>query len=96
MNGGPTKVRNNMPAWDIEKTRLQEARRKRRIFDVSSEETEDLKVITEARAKLERMRGSFNAVCFQRAMLGETRCHADFQMTGETRSSERQLKRRDR
>ena len=34
----------NMPVWDIEKTRLQEARRKRGIFDVSSEETEDLKV----------------------------------------------------
>ena len=41
-------------AWDDEQTRLQEVRRKRGNFDVPSEDIEYLKVISEARAKLER------------------------------------------
>ena len=40
--------------WDDEKIRLQEVRRKRGIFCVSSEYTEYHKVISEARAKLEK------------------------------------------
>ena len=42
-------------AWDEEKIRLQEeARRKRGVFDVSSKDPANLKVISEARTKLER------------------------------------------
>ena len=40
--------------WDEEKTSLQHARRRKGIFDVSSEDTEYLKVISEARATLEK------------------------------------------
>ena len=43
-NGRPTRVR---------ETRLQEARRKRGIFDVSSEDTEHHKAISQARTKIE-------------------------------------------
>ena len=38
----------DIAAWDEEEIRLQEARRKRGIFDVSSEDTEHLKVICDA------------------------------------------------
>ena len=56
MKNGPDDQRNNeqeeRAAWDEEKTRLQETHRKRVIFNVSSEDTEYLTVITEARPKL--------------------------------------------
>ena len=48
-------------AWDEAKTGFQEARRRRRNFDVPSEDTEYLKVISEARATV---RGSFNCRVF--------------------------------
>ena len=41
-------------AGDDEKTRLPEACRKKVIFDVSSQDTQYLKVISEARAKVEK------------------------------------------
>ena len=42
----------DIASWDEEETRLREARRKRRFFDVSPEDTDDLKVISDAQTKL--------------------------------------------
>ena len=67
------KNREEIAAWDEAKTRLQEARQKRRNFDVSSGGTEYLKVISEPRASNTRnMRGSLDAVYFQTGMLRQT------------------------
>ena len=52
--------------WDEEKTRLQHACRKRGNIDVSSEDTEHLKVISEGRVKLEKCVDPFDAVHSQR------------------------------
>ena len=46
--------RRNKNEWSEAKTRLQEASRTRGIFDVSPEDTEYLKVISEARAELKK------------------------------------------
>ena len=48
------KKQEEIAAWDEEETRLQEARRKREIFRILSEAEEYLKVISDARAKLEK------------------------------------------
>ena len=48
------KKQEEIASWDDEKIRLQEARRKRGIFDVSSEDAAYFKVISDSRAKLER------------------------------------------
>ena len=43
----------DIAAWDEVKTRMQGSRRNQGIFDFTSEDTENLKVISEAQAKLE-------------------------------------------
>ena len=79
-----------MSAWSDEETRLQEALRQRGIDDVSSEDTEFLKVVSEARAKLEMCVVASMPCSSQRGMLREIRRCADIQILGEPRSYERQ------
>ena len=50
-------------ACDDVKIRMQHARRKRGIFDVSSEDTAHTKVISRSSSNTRKVRGSFNAVC---------------------------------
>ena len=78
-----TNNRRRIAAWDEAKTGFQEARRRRGNFDVPSEGTEYLKVISEARATLVKCVVPSIAVCSQTGKLGETRCYPEIQMFGE-------------
>ena len=78
----PKKQQQKIAAWDDERIRLQEARRKSGIFDVSSEDTEFLKVISEDRAKFEKCVVPSVPCIPKEDFSKETRRCADFQILG--------------
>ena len=49
-----TLQRRGIPDWEEEHARLQAARRNRRVHEVATGDTDDLKVIVDARLKLEK------------------------------------------
>ena len=69
--------------WDDDRTRLPAARGKGGFFEVSPEDADHFKVISEVRDRLKK-RGSFNAVYSQRVVLGETCSYAHFPPHRET------------
>ena len=54
-NDIPEQEEEDLANWDEEMSRLQETRQKRGFFEVSPEETDYRKVVSEARGKLENM-----------------------------------------